>query len=30
MMADDAAAERADNAVMTGVMAGDAADDRAF
>ncbi len=29
-MADDAAADRAHDAVMTGVMAGDAADDRAF
>src|ERR1700722_4370359 len=30
VMADDAAANRAHNAVMTGIVAGDAADDRAF
>jgi hypothetical protein len=29
-MADDAAADRADNAVMTGIMTGHAAHDRAF
>jgi hypothetical protein len=29
-MADDTTADRADNAVMTGVMAGHAAHDRAF
>ena len=30
MMADDTAAERAEHGVMTGVVAGDAADDRAL